>query len=90
MVLFTPADALRLHYPDEVDSRRPVGENPPAGAIIDYVFKAQPAGEVTVDIIDAQGAVMRHLSSTHSDKVAQPPEWPDQIVTGAPSRPRPA
>jgi hypothetical protein len=23
---------------------------------------------------------VRHLSSTHSDKVAQPPEWPDQIV----------
>ncbi len=80
MVLFTPGVALRLHYPDEVDSRRPVGENPPAGAIIDYAFKAKPTGEVTVDIYDAQGALMRHLSSTHSDKIAQPPEWPDQIV----------
>ena len=34
--LFVPQTAIRLHYPDEVDSRRPVGANPPAGAIIDY------------------------------------------------------
>ena len=80
MTLFTPQTAMRLHYPDAVDSRRPVGENPPAGAIIDYAFAAKPAGEVTVDIYDASGALVRHLSSTHSDKVAQPPEWPDQIV----------
>ncbi len=80
MVLYTPETANRLHYPDEVDSRRPVGENPPAGALIDYAFRAAPTGEVTVDILDGQGAVVRHLSSTHSDKVVQPPEWPDQIV----------
>jgi photosystem II stability/assembly factor-like uncharacterized protein len=80
MVLYTPEVATRLHYPDQVDSRRPVGENPPAGALIDYAFKVQPKDEVTVDILDAQGAVVRHLSSTHSDKVVQPPEWPDQIV----------
>jgi len=80
MVLYAPETANRLHYPDQVDTRRPVGENPPAGALIDYAFKAPPTGEVTVDILDDKGAVMRHLSSTHSDKVVQPPEWPDQIV----------
>jgi hypothetical protein len=80
MVLYAPRVATRLHYPDEVNSRRPVGENPPAGALIDYAFKAAPKDEVTVDILDAQGNLVRHLSSTHSDKVVQPPEWPDQIV----------
>jgi hypothetical protein len=80
MALYTPRIATRLHYPDEVNSRRPVGENPPAGALIDYAFKAAPKDEVTVDILDAQGGLVRHLSSTHSDKVVQPPEWPDQIV----------
>ena len=80
MVLYTPQTAMRLYYPDAVDSRRPVGENPPAGALIDYAFKTTPKGEVTVDILDANGAVVRHLSSTHSDKVQQPPEWPDQKI----------
>ena len=53
--LYTPETAVRLHYPDEVDSRHPVGENPPAGAIIDYVLPAAPAGELTLDIIDRDG-----------------------------------
>ena len=33
-----PQTALRLYYPDQVNTRRPVGANPPAGAIIDYVL----------------------------------------------------
>ncbi len=79
-VLYAPQTALRLHYPDAVDSRRPVGENPPAGALIDYYLKAEPKSELTIEILDAQGKVLRHLSSTHSTKEVQPPEWPDQIV----------
>jgi photosystem II stability/assembly factor-like uncharacterized protein len=80
VVLYAPQTALRLHYPDEVDSRHPVGENPPAGALIDYVLKSTPKDELTVDILDARQHVIRHLSSTHSTKEKQPPEWPDQIV----------
>ena len=79
-VLFHPQQAVRLFYPDEVDRRHPVGENPPAGAIIDYALKSAPKGELTVDILDQHGAVVRHMSSTHSDKEIQPPEWPDRIV----------
>ncbi len=79
-VLFKPQTALRLAYPDEVNTRRPVGANPPAGALIDYVLKAKPKDEVTIDIVDAQGKTMRHLSSTKTTKEVQPPEWPDQIV----------
>jgi photosystem II stability/assembly factor-like uncharacterized protein len=78
--LYTPQTAVRLHYPDGVDARRPVGENPPAGAIIDYVLKDDAKSEITLDIVDAQGKVVRHLSSTHTDKEIQPPEWPDQII----------
>ena len=36
LVLYSPETALRLHYPDQVNSRRPVGANPPAGALLDY------------------------------------------------------
>ena len=80
VALLKPQKALRLHYPDAVDSRHPVGQNPPAGAMIDYVLKAAPTAELTIDILDAQGHRMRHLSSTKTSKVIQPPEWPDQIV----------
>ena len=78
--LYTPQKALRLYYPDDVDSRRPVGQNPPAGALIDYYLKSAATGELTVDILDSTGKTVRHLSSTHSDKQVQPPEWPDRIV----------
>jgi len=82
VVLYSPAPAVRLYYPDEVNRRGPVGENPPAGAIIDYVLKSAPQGEVTVEISDDQGRVLRHMSSTRTAKSEQPPEWPDRIVTG--------
>jgi hypothetical protein len=80
VVLYTPQTALRLHYPDAVDARRPVGEDPAFGALIDYALKAPPKGELTIDILDAGGRSIRHLSSTRSTKEIQPPEWPDQIV----------
>lgn len=80
VILYQPQRAIRLYYPDEVNTRRPVGTNPPAGALIDYVLASAPRGELTVDILDAHGAIMRHLSSTKSDKEAQPPEWPDRVV----------
>jgi hypothetical protein len=68
-----------LHYADEVDARRPVGQNPPPGAIIDYYLKSAPKGEVTLDILDAQGKLVRHLSSKEKKGTQQPPEWPDLI-----------
>jgi photosystem II stability/assembly factor-like uncharacterized protein len=80
LVLYAPAGALRLYYPDQVNSRRPVGTNPPAGAIIDYVLPAEATTELTLDIVNAKGEPIRHLSSTKTSKEIQPPEWPDQIV----------
>jgi photosystem II stability/assembly factor-like uncharacterized protein len=80
LVLYSPASALRLYYADQVNTRRPVGANPPAGAIIDYVLPAAAATELTLDIVNAKGEMIRHLSSTKTNKEVQPPEWPDQIV----------
>jgi hypothetical protein len=80
LVLYSPETALRLYYPDAVNTRRPVGTNPPAGAVIDYVLPTAATTELTVDILNAQGERVRHLSSTKTNKEVQPPEWPDQIV----------
>ncbi len=80
VVLYAPQKAPRLYYPDAVDARRPVGENPPAGAVVDYYLAAKPRGEITLDITDADGKLVRHLSNITGKTEEQPPEWPDQIV----------
>ncbi len=79
MLLFSPQAAYRLHYPGQVDRRRPVGENPPSGAIIDYYFKEAPKSEVTLQIIDSEGKPVRTLSSIENKEAEQPPEWPGQV-----------
>ena len=78
-ILYKPAPAVRLHYPDFIDRRGPVGENPPKGAVIDYYLatKAGEKQEVTLDILDTQGRLVRHLSSVEKKTGEQPPEWPD-------------
>jgi len=81
VALYQPQTALNLNYPTEFDKRQPVGENPPAGAMIDYYFKSAPKDEVTLDIQDAQGKLVRHLSSKEKKDNDQPPEWPDRVET---------
>ena len=76
--LFVPKPAVRLHLPEDVNRRRPVGENPMPGAMISYYLPAKPAEEITLDILDAQGLVVRHYSSKEKKIAEQPPEWPDQ------------
>ena len=65
--LFKPSDAMRLRrnasyntpFPREV----PQGPNPPDGAIIYYSLGAKPAADVALDVLDAKGHVVRHMSS---------------------------
>jgi hypothetical protein len=79
VILYEPEVALRLHYPEEFDRRQPVGDNPPAGAMIDYYLKTAPKDEVTLDILDKSGSVVRHLSNKEKKEGEQPPEWPDRV-----------
>ncbi len=77
--LYQPATATRLHFPDNVERRRPVGDNPPKGAILYYYLKSKLADqeEITIEIADAQGKLVRRLSNLEENKQEQPPEWPD-------------
>ncbi|HST77346.1 MAG TPA: hypothetical protein VLN58_02545, partial [Verrucomicrobiae bacterium] len=79
MILFKPETALRLHFPDQVDRRGPVGDNPPPGAIISYYFKNAPKDEVKLEVFDKTGKLVRSLSSKEKKGFEQPPEWPDQV-----------
>ena len=64
--LFTPSPAYRVRRDQNKDTPRPaetaLGTNPPAGALIDYVL-AQPAREVSIEIRDANGTLLRRFAS---------------------------
>jgi photosystem II stability/assembly factor-like uncharacterized protein len=75
--LFKPQVALRLHLPDAIERRGPLGDDPPLGAILDYYFKSAPKDEVKLEILDSDGKVVRALSSRESKEEQQPQEWPD-------------
>ncbi|HEX7421891.1 MAG TPA: glycosyl hydrolase [Thermoanaerobaculia bacterium] len=79
MHLYTPSQTVRLHYPESIERHRPVGFSP-TGAYIDYWFKTAPEGEVTLDIKDEQGHLVRSFSSKKKKTLfEQPPEWPEQV-----------
>src|SRR5207248_1768491 len=80
----SPMESQRAHTSTaceriRIDKRQPAGDNAPMGAMIDYYFKSAPKDEVTLDIIDAQGKLVRHLSSKEKKENEQPPEWPDRV-----------
>src|SRR5205814_8660072 len=79
LVLYQPRPAIRLHLPEAIERRGPVGDNPPPGAIIDYYFRTAPKDEVKLEIFDSGGKLVRSLSSKEKKEDEQPPEWPDQI-----------
>ncbi len=78
--LFVADSVYRMHFPDEVDRRKPIGENPPKGAVFTYFLKSAPKGEVKLEILDEKGNVVRRLSSVEDKGAETPPEWPDLEV----------
>jgi len=75
--LFKPGDAIRVRrnvngdtpFPPEV----PHMPNPPLGAVIYYSLGAKPAGVITLEIVDAAGKVVRHMSSAPIPPLPDPP-----------------
>ena len=73
--------ALRTGYDVFPDKRRPVGDNPPSGAVIDYYLKSKPAQheEITLEFLTADGTLIRRLSNHRpKDAFEQPAEWIDR------------
>ena len=60
--LFAPRDAYRTVYGAAIEGR-PVGTNPPAGAIINYWLTAPDSTGLTIEIAGADGKVVRAFSS---------------------------
>ena len=77
-VLYRPRAGYRVHYPDAVDKRRPVGSNPPNGATFNYYLKDAPKTEATLEILDSNGKLVKKFSDREKKNVnEQPQEWPD-------------
>ncbi len=74
VVLFKPQTAWRVRWNMNTDTPLPPDEptapNPPEGAIIDYYLKAAASGPLTLEIVGADGKLVRRYSST--DEVFQP------------------
>ena len=65
--LFKPADAINVVQGGDdgtpLQRDEPQAANPPSGAVIDYWLKANAAGPVTLEILDANGTSLRTFSS---------------------------
>jgi photosystem II stability/assembly factor-like uncharacterized protein len=66
--LFKPQTALRVRANLNTDTPlppdEPAGENPPDGAMIDYLLSKDASGPVTIEIKDGKGQSVRKYSST--------------------------
>lgn len=83
--LFRPQAAIRVRRDQNQDTplppEMPAGDNPPEGAVLDYFLKSAPAGEISIDIYDHAGALVRHLTSTPEPPSKEdPPPVPDYWV----------
>ena len=74
--LYKPETAIRIRRSEIKDTplppETPAGENPPAGAIIDYVLNGAPAGPIALEIVDAAGKVVRSYSSADPTSDTRP------------------
>ena len=77
--LYRPQDAWRVRWNMNTDTPlppdEPAGENPPDGAIINYVLNA-PVASVLVEIIDGGGRVVRRYTS---EEKVEPPSDEGQV-----------
>jgi photosystem II stability/assembly factor-like uncharacterized protein len=85
--LFKPEDAYRLPGGGRSASRGMIaGANPPAGAVIWYYLKDEPAGEVTLAILDGAGKPVKKFSSKAAEESSAATPDEDELPARAGSR----
>ncbi len=87
--LFRPAAAYRLRRSEGKDTppppETPLGENPPAGAILDYSLPSAVSGPVALEILDAKGTLVRRYSSADSPEKVNANRYFDAAWLKAPA-----
>ena len=78
--LFKPGDAIRVRrnvdFNTPFPKEEPQAQNPPQGAVIYYALGARPNGDVALDVLDARGNVVRHMTSAPAQAVREAPRAP--------------
>src|SRR6185312_8273006 len=86
-ILFKPPGAYRMRranlslYGAQLTKDEPQASNPPFGAIIDYYLRADASAPVTLEILDADGQLVRRYSSSQKtqrpdlQKLVIAPDW---------------
>ena len=69
--LFQPRETFRMRYPGRGTAGPGEPEYPVSGAHIDYYFAAPPPGDVTMEILDSRGTVVRTFTSGRGAGPAQ-------------------
>jgi photosystem II stability/assembly factor-like uncharacterized protein len=94
--LFAPQAAYRIKRSRNTDTplppEEPMGQNPPDGAVIDYVLKTAPKAPIALEILDGNGTVLRRFASDDkpapddSQDVPIPAYWirPQRLLSAAP------
>jgi len=73
--LYQPSPTLRFRGPGfTLPATIPVGANPPAGAVIYYSLKTAPKEQITLEVLDAHGKLVRKYSSKKTGEGASPDE----------------
>jgi photosystem II stability/assembly factor-like uncharacterized protein len=72
--LFTPSPAVRTRIGHFNPRRYPIGENPPDGAILYYWLKEAPKEPAKLELLNAQGKVVRALTSEQKKNEEAPEE----------------
>jgi photosystem II stability/assembly factor-like uncharacterized protein len=93
--LFKPGDVVRVRrnvnantpFPKEV----PHALNPAGAVMIDYTLAQAPRGEMTLDVLDASGSIVRHVSSGPAQPVADAaratlPNWWEAAPLSLPAK----
>ncbi len=87
--LLRPATATRVRFDNDQETplppETPTGKNPPDGAIFYYYLKSPPAGELTIEIHDAKGALVRRFTSVAPPEDKTPKNVPDYWFGPQPS-----
>ena len=90
VVLYRPSAAVRMNpeafFGSPFPPEEPKAQNPPDGAIVDFYLRTAPAGDVTLEILDAKGEVIRAWSSKPRPEAPRRPGAVADIWIAPPSR----
>jgi photosystem II stability/assembly factor-like uncharacterized protein len=73
--LFASRTATRTRMGHSRRRRYAIGENPPDGAALYYYLKEEPKEHIKLELLDAQGKVIRAFTSEEKKKDGAPDEW---------------